>query len=155
MLCRSRQWWSCFEHCPILAQTEALESQNRVLTEKLQVTMDRKSILPEMTKLWRTQDFHRMTFYWLFLSSYRSCCCTSQLLVGDVTVRESYQFLFTLMKLKLNLCSLVLAFHFGISESLLSRYITTWVCFLYQHLKGIEWMPIQLSKFYSASCLSW
>ena len=35
----------------LLAQTEALESQNRVLTEKLQVTMDRKSILPEMTKL--------------------------------------------------------------------------------------------------------
>ena len=35
----------------LLAQTEALESQNRVLTEKLQVTMDRKLILPEMTKL--------------------------------------------------------------------------------------------------------
>ena len=45
------------------------------------------------------------------------------------------------MKLKLNLRRLDLAVHFGISESLVSRYITTWLCFLYQHLKEIEWMP--------------
>lgn len=45
------------------------------------------------------------------------------------------------MKLKLNLRNLDLAVRFGISESLVSRYITTWVCFLYQHLKEIEWMP--------------
>ena len=45
------------------------------------------------------------------------------------------------MKLKLNLRSLDLAVRFGISESLVSRYITTWVRFLYQHLKEIEWMP--------------
>ena len=50
------------------------------------------------------------------------------------------QFFLTLMKLKLDLRSLDLAVRFGISESLVSRYITTWVCFLYQHLKEIEWM---------------
>ena len=45
------------------------------------------------------------------------------------------------MKLKLNLRSLDLAVCFGISESLVSRYITIWACFLYQQLKKIEWMP--------------
>ena len=46
-----------------------------------------------------------------------------------------------LMKLKLNLRSLDIAVRFGISESLVSRYVSTWVCFLYKHLKEIEWMP--------------
>ena len=51
------------------------------------------------------------------------------------------QFFMTLMKLKLNPRSLDLAVRFGISESLVSRYVTTWICFLYQHLKEVEWMP--------------
>ena len=34
-----------------------------------------------------------------------------------------------------------LAFRFGISEGLASHYITTWICFLYHHLKKLEWMP--------------
>ena len=51
------------------------------------------------------------------------------------------QLLLTLMKLKLNLRNLDLASRFGISESLVSRYVITWVCFLYQHLKEINWMP--------------
>ena len=71
---------------------------------------------------------------------------------GNITVRERKrhrqrkldhldQFLLMLMKLKLNLCSLDIAVRFGISESLVSRYVSIWVCFLYQHLKEIEWMP--------------
>lgn len=51
------------------------------------------------------------------------------------------QFFLTLMKLKLNLRNLDLAVRFGISESDVSKYITTWICFLYQHLNEIEWMP--------------
>lgn len=51
------------------------------------------------------------------------------------------QLFMTLMKLKLKLRSLDLAVRFGIYESLVSRYVITWVCFLYQHLKEIEWMP--------------
>ena len=51
------------------------------------------------------------------------------------------QLLLTLMKLKLNLRNKDLGFRFGISESLVSRYICTWVCFLYQHMKEIEWTP--------------
>ena len=36
-----------------------------------------------------------------------------------------------------------LAFRFGISTSTVSRYITTWICFLYHHLKEINWTPVE------------
>lgn len=51
------------------------------------------------------------------------------------------QFFMTLTKLKLNLRNKDIAYRFGISESLVSRYLTTWICFLYQQLKEINWMP--------------
>ena len=47
----------------------------------------------------------------------------------------------TLVKLRLDLKLTDLAFRFGISKSLASRYITTWISFLYHHLKEIKWMP--------------
>ena len=50
-------------------------------------------------------------------------------------------FLITLVKLKLNLKLTDLAFRFGLSTSQTSRYLTTWICFLYNHLKEIDWMP--------------
>ena len=34
-----------------------------------------------------------------------------------------------------------LAFRFGISTTSASRYITTWICFLYHHLKELDWTP--------------
>ncbi len=34
-----------------------------------------------------------------------------------------------------------LAFRFGISASSVSRYITTWICFLYHRLKELNWSP--------------
>ena len=49
--------------------------------------------------------------------------------------------LMTLMKLRLKLKTLDLSFRFGVSKSAVSRYITTWICFLYNHLKEIDWMP--------------
>ena len=51
------------------------------------------------------------------------------------------QLFLTLVKLKLNLKLRDLALRFGLSTSLTSRYLTTWICFLYQHLKEIDWMP--------------
>ena len=51
------------------------------------------------------------------------------------------QLFLTLIKLRLNLKLTDLAFCFKISPSQASRYITTWVCFLYNHLREIEWMP--------------
>ena len=51
------------------------------------------------------------------------------------------QLFLTLVKLKLNLKLKDLAYRFGISPSQTSRYITTWICFLYHQLKEINWMP--------------
>ena len=51
------------------------------------------------------------------------------------------QLFLTLVKLKLNLKLTDLAFRFNISPSQTSRYITTWVFSLYNHLREINWMP--------------
>ena len=51
------------------------------------------------------------------------------------------QLFLTLVKLKLNLKLKDLAFRFGISPSVVSQYINTWICFLYHHLKEIDWTP--------------
>ena len=51
------------------------------------------------------------------------------------------QLFLTLVKLKLNLKLTDLSFRFGLSAAQISRYLTTWICFLYHHLKELEWMP--------------
>ena len=34
-----------------------------------------------------------------------------------------------------------LAFRFGLSTAQVSRYLPTWICFLYHHIKELDWMP--------------
>ena len=51
------------------------------------------------------------------------------------------QLVLTLMKLHLNLKTLDLACRFGTSPTAVSRYITTWICYLYHHLTEVDWMP--------------
>ena len=51
------------------------------------------------------------------------------------------QFFLTLVKLKLNLKHTDLGFRFRLSASQTSWYLTTWICFFYNHLKEINWMP--------------
>ena len=51
------------------------------------------------------------------------------------------QLFLTLVKLRLNHQERDLACRFGISISLVSRYFSTWICFLYHHMKEIDWMP--------------
>lgn len=51
------------------------------------------------------------------------------------------QLFLTLVKLRLDLKVFDLAFRFNISTGLVSRYFNTWICFLYHHLKEIDWMP--------------
>ena len=51
------------------------------------------------------------------------------------------QLFMTLVKLRLDLKLTDLAFRFNISTALVSRYFTTWICFLYHHLKEVDWMP--------------
>ena len=50
------------------------------------------------------------------------------------------QLFLTLVKLRLNLKTEDLAFRFGLSPSQTSHYIATWICFLYHHLKELDWM---------------
>lgn len=47
----------------------------------------------------------------------------------------------TLVKLKLDVSVRDIAFRFQISSTTVSRYFITWVCFLYQELREIEWFP--------------
>lgn len=51
------------------------------------------------------------------------------------------QFFLTLIKLRLKLLERDLAFRFGISTALVSKFFITWVCFLYHQLKEIDWTP--------------
>lgn len=51
------------------------------------------------------------------------------------------QYFLTLIKLRLNLGVRDLACRFGISTGLVSKYFTTWICFMYQYLKEINWTP--------------
>ena len=50
------------------------------------------------------------------------------------------QLFLTLVRLKRNLKLNNIAFHFGMSSSYTSRCLTTWICFLYNHLHEIDWM---------------
>ena len=51
------------------------------------------------------------------------------------------QLFLTLVKLRLNSKLKDLSVRFGLSMPQASRYITTWVCFLYHHFREIDWMP--------------
>ena len=50
-------------------------------------------------------------------------------------------FFLTLVKLRLNLRVMDLAYRFGLLVSQTSKYLTTWICFLYHHLQEIDWVP--------------
>ena len=52
------------------------------------------------------------------------------------------QLFVTLVKLRLNLKTTDLGFCFGLSTSQVSRYVTTWLCFQYHHVKELDWMPL-------------
>ena len=54
---------------------------------------------------------------------------------------DSLNQLFMTIKLKLNFQEKDLAYRFGISISVVSKYFITWVCFLYSHLHEIDLMP--------------
>ena len=51
------------------------------------------------------------------------------------------QLFMVLVKLRLDLTFRDLAYRFQISQATVSRYFITWVCFLYQQLREIEWFP--------------
>ena len=140
----------------LLARIETLERDNRVLTNKLQVAMDQRG----MFSIEQIAGNDKLIKLYTGFSSYDILLHFFDFLGSAVTKLNYWgekgeedrsrhlkktdplnQIFMTLMKLKLNPRSLDLAVRFGISESLVSRYVTTWICFLYQHLKEVEWMP--------------
>ena len=70
--------------------------------------------------------------YWGSKEGQRKCHCYK--------LDPMNQLFLTLVKLKLNL-KVDLAFCFKVSASVVSHYITTWICFLYHHLREIDWVP--------------
>ena len=51
------------------------------------------------------------------------------------------QFFLMLVKLKLDLNMCDMAFRFGVSSTSVSRYVITWICFLYHQLNELVWYP--------------
>ena len=52
------------------------------------------------------------------------------------------QLFLTLVRLKLNLRVVDLAYRFGICTGLVSSYFITWVCFMYKQFSDIDWTPL-------------
>ena len=59
----------------------------------------------------------------------------------NMSVSPLNQFFLTLIKLRLNLRVRDLALRFHISTGLVSKYFITWISFMYQHLKELDWTP--------------
>lgn len=140
----------------LLARVEVLESENQQLKVKLQMlSSERRGFRVEDI----AHDDNLVRLYTGF-SSYVILLAFFEFLgpsvhelnywgskVGErkrnrpTKLNPLNQLCLTLMKLKLNSPVQDLAFRFMVSKSLVSKYVITWICFLYQHMKEIEWMP--------------
>ena len=61
--------------------------------------------------------------------------------VKEDGVRPTQSVVLTLVRLKLNLRVVDLAYRFGISTGLVSSYFITWPCFMYKQFSDIDWTP--------------
>ena len=139
----------------LVARIEALEAENRSLRKNITLSQSEGPFRVEQIK----NDDQLIRFYTGF-TSYMIFLTFFEFLgpvVNDLNYWGSKkgqckchhirkldpmnQLFLTLVKLKLNLKVEDLAFRFKISASVVSRYITTWICFLYHHLKEIDWVP--------------
>ena len=138
----------------LLSRIELLEAENKDLNSKLS-KVARKTFSVEdvagnddLVKL-----YTGFTTYSVFLAfyeflgpsvnelAYRGVSQRAQKRQRRRKIDSLNQLFLTLIKLRLNLCNKDLAFRFGICESLVSRYVTTWISYLYHHLKEVKWMP--------------
>ena len=137
----------------LLSRIELLEAENKELKSKLSKISRKTSVgdvagNDDLVKL-----YTGFTTYSVFLAfyqflgpsvnelAYRGVSRHAQKRQRQRKLDSLNQLFLTLMKLRLNLRNKDLAFRFGICESLVSRYVTTWICFLYHHLKEVKWMP--------------
>ena len=140
----------------LIARIEALESENESLKQKV-------SSLSTGRHPFRLEDIayddHLVHFYTGF-TSYEILLAFYEFLGPAVNQLQYWgskpgirqrkkktklsplnQLFLLLIKLKLNLLETDLAYRFSISKSLVSQYIITWVCFVYNHLKEVDWIP--------------
>ena len=135
----------------LLARIEVLEAENRQLKSQSQIQYFRISQIRHSDKLVRF--FTGFVSYMVFIAffeflgpavnelTYWGSKESRQLRRRKCKLDPENQLFLTLIKLKLNLRLKDLAFRFGISQAVVSRYFTTWVCFLYHHLREIDWVP--------------
>ena len=136
----------------LLSRIEALEAENRYLRKQLDSDKQQHFRLENISS-----DDALVQFYTGFIS-YELLLIFFEFLGPSVnklhywgtktirtsTRKRSYklvalnQFFLTLVRLRLNIRVKDLAYRFGISVGLVSRYVTTWICFLYHHLREIE-----------------
>ena len=133
----------------LLARIEFLEVENERLKKEAQKVNSQHFRIEQIKK-----DDNLVRFYIGFISL--SLFLEFFEYLGDVVEHLNYwgemggckrkrirklstmnQLFLTFVKLKLNLKLQDLAFRFGLSPSQTSRYLTTLICFLYQHLKEL------------------
>ena len=136
----------------LLARIEYLEAED----DRLKASLSK----PQYFRIEQVQhDDHLFCFYTRFTSFaiflaffefFGTCCSQTELLgIKRTTSSKQYsrkldpknQLFLLLVRLRRNLKVEDLAFRFGISASSVSRYLTTWLCFLHHHLKGLDWSP--------------
>lgn len=141
----------------LLVRIEMLESENQLLKKKVESLESRR-------KAFRIEDISNddsLTKLYTGFVSFGVLKCFYEFL-GPAVNELSYwgerkntahkrrrptkldpmnQFFLTLVKLKLNPQVRDLAYRFCISKSLVSKYVITWINFLYHHLCEVNWMP--------------
>ena len=134
----------------LMARIEALESENmRLATRKsAKFCVDKIMHNDHLVSFYTGfKSFYIFLVFFQFLGpavdrlNYWGKKATQRKRNRVAKIKSIDQLLVTLMKLRLNLKVVDLAFRFGVSASCVSRYITTWICFLYHQLKEIDWMP--------------
>ena len=140
----------------LLARIEALEAENQHLKKELKT----REAQHQHFRISQVRDNNKLFRFFTGFASYMHFLALFEFL-GPVVNELNYwgsketsrrrhrtckldpenQMFLTVVKLRLNLKFQDLAFRFGISQAVASRYFTTWTCFLYHHLKELDWVP--------------
>lgn len=137
----------------ILPRLQALEKEKEKLVEQFQnekhffgiESISHNDSLIQLYTGFKSYE-HLMLFYELLGPSvhhlnYWGKRKTTTFRLRKLKLSPLNQLFLTLIKLKLNLPERDIAYRFGIATSTVSKYFTTWVCFLYYQLSEIDWRP--------------
>ena len=140
-------------HIALVARIETLEAENKTLHRKV------SSQKPKNFRLEDIAQNDTLVHFYTGFQSYEILLVFYEFLGPSVSNLQYWgsksttgrkrrmkldplnQLFLTLMKLRLNLRERDLAQRFGIAVSIVSKYFITWVCFLYCHLREVDWMP--------------